>query len=171
MATTSGMKVVCTFPVRGKGLQGKKQAECMLNVGKGLQRSWSYQMYHEEDGWSVWYGLWGLQGVGRDEVPESIMKVFAACVNEREEIYVGGRGHTRGVAIEMEGVDDAEDKEEPKEKHKDKCKDKARDEPKEKRKDKGQHRQGQEQGKGRNNPGITVSAVPVRAVPAVPANG
>ena len=39
LATASGMKVVCTFPVRVKGLQGKKQANYMFGVGKGLQRS------------------------------------------------------------------------------------------------------------------------------------
>ena len=66
------------------------------------------------------------------------MKVFAAWVNKREESYVGGRGHTRGTAIEVEGDDDdAEDKEQPKDKDKDKGKDKAKDEPKEKGKDKG----------------------------------
>ena len=60
----------------------------------------------------MWYGLRGLQGVGGDEVPESVMKVFAAWVNERKESYVGARGHTRGAAIEVEGDDDdAEDKE------------------------------------------------------------
>ena len=85
VATASGMKVVCAFPVRVKGLQGKKRAEYMFGVGKGLHRSWSYQMYHEEDGRSVWYGLRGLQGVGGDEVPESVMKVFAAWVNQRKE--------------------------------------------------------------------------------------
>ena len=35
VATSSGMKVVCTFPVRVKGLQGKKRAEYMFGVGKG----------------------------------------------------------------------------------------------------------------------------------------
>ena len=39
VATASGMKVVCTFPVRVKGLQGKKRAEYMFGVGKGLHRS------------------------------------------------------------------------------------------------------------------------------------
>ena len=34
----SGMKVVCTFPVRVKGVQGKKQAEYMFGVRKGLHR-------------------------------------------------------------------------------------------------------------------------------------
>ena len=141
VATASGMKVVCTFPVRVKSLQGKKRAEYMFGVGKGLHRSWSYQMYHEEDGRSVWYGLRGLQGVRGDEVPESVMKVFAAWVNERKESYVGGRGHTRGAAIEVEGDDDdAEDKEQPKDKDKDKGKDKAKDEPKEKGKDKGRRK-------------------------------
>ena len=66
VVTASGMKVVCPFSVRVKGLQGKKRAEFMFGVGKGLHRSWSYQMYHEEDGRSVWYGLRGLQGVGGD---------------------------------------------------------------------------------------------------------
>ena len=141
VATASGMKVVCMFPVRVKGLQGKKRAEYMFGVGKRLHRSWSYQMYHQEDGQSVWYGLWGLQVVGGDEVPESVMKVFAAWVNERKESYVGGRGHTRGAAIEVEGDDDdAEDKEQPKDKDKDKGKDKAKDEPKEKGNDKGQRK-------------------------------
>ena len=139
VATASGMKVVCMFPVRVKGLQGKKRAEYMFGVGKGLHRSWSYQMYHEEDGQSVWYGVRWLQGVGGDEVPKSVMKVLAARVNERKESYVGGRGHTRGATIEVEGDDDdAEDKEQPKDKEKDKGKDKAKDERKEKGKDKGQ---------------------------------
>ena len=78
----------------------------MFGVRKGVHRSCSHQMYHEEDGRSVWYGLRGLQGVGVDAVPESVMKVFAAWVNERKESYVGGRGHTRGAAIEVEGHDD-----------------------------------------------------------------
>ena len=85
MATTSGMKLLCTFPVRVKGLQGKKRAKFMFGVGKGLHRSWSYEMYHEEDGRSVWYGMRRLQGVGGDEVPGSVMKVLAAWVNERKE--------------------------------------------------------------------------------------
>ena len=84
VATASPMKVVCTFPVRVKGLQGKKRAEYMFGVGKGLHRSWSYPMYHEEDGRGVWYGVRGQQGVGGDEVPESVMKVFAA-VGERAQ--------------------------------------------------------------------------------------
>ena len=89
----------------------------------------------------MWYGLRGLQGVGGDEVPESVMKVFAAWVMECKESCVGGRGHTRGAAIEVEGAaDDAEHKEEPKDKGKDKGKDKAKDEPKEKGKDKGQRK-------------------------------
>ena len=59
------------------------------------------------------------------------MKVFPAWVNERKESYVGGGGHTRGAAIEVEGDDDdAEDKEQPKDKDKYKGKDKAKDEPK-----------------------------------------
>ena len=141
VAMASGRKVVCTFPVRVKGLQGKKRAEIMFGVPKGLHPSWSYQIYHEEDGRSVWYGLRGLQGVGGDEVAESVMKVFAAWVHERKESYVGGRGHTRGAAIEVEGKDDdAENKEQPKDKDKDKGKDKAKDEPKEKGKDKGQRK-------------------------------
>ena len=68
------------------------------------------------------------------------MKVFAAWVNERKESYVGGREHTRGPAIEVEGDDDAEDKEQAKDKDKDKGKDKAKDEPEEKGKDKGQRK-------------------------------
>ena len=140
MATASGMKVVCTFTVRVKGLRGKKRAEYMFGVGEGLHRSWSYQMYHQEDGRSVWYGLWGLQGVGGDEVPEFVMERFAIWVNERKESYVGGRGHTRGAAIEVEGDDDAEDKGQPKNKDKDKGKDKAKDKPKEKGKDQGQRK-------------------------------
>ena len=90
VATASGMKVVCMFPVRMKGSQGKKRAEFMFGVGKGQHRSWSYQMYHEEDGRSMWYGLRRLQSVGGDEVPESGMKVFAAWVKERKDNYVGG---------------------------------------------------------------------------------
>ena len=90
VATASGMKVVCTLPVQVKGLQGKKRAEFMFGVGKGLHRSWSYHMYHEEDGRSVWYCLWGLQCVGGDEVPESLMQAFAAWVDERKESYIGG---------------------------------------------------------------------------------
>ena len=92
VATASCVKVVCTFPVRVKGAQGKKRAEFMFGVGKGLHRSWSYRMYHEEDGR---YRLRGPQGVGRDEVQESVMKAFAAWVNERKDSYVGGRGHIR----------------------------------------------------------------------------
>ena len=58
----------------------------------------------------MWYGLRGLQVVGGDEVPQSVMKVFAALVNERKKSYVGGRWHTTGAAIEVEGDnDDAED--------------------------------------------------------------
>ena len=41
VATASGMKVVYTPPVRVKGLQGKKRAEYLFSVGKGLHRSWS----------------------------------------------------------------------------------------------------------------------------------
>ena len=89
VASASGMKVVCRFPVRVKGLQGKNRAEYMFSVGKGLHRSWSYQMYHEEDGRSVWYSLRGLHGAGGDEVPESVMKVAPRWVNERKESYVG----------------------------------------------------------------------------------
>ena len=37
--TASGVTVVCTVPVRRKGAQGKKQAEFMFGVGKGLHRS------------------------------------------------------------------------------------------------------------------------------------
>ena len=96
----------------------------MLEKGRtDLGRS----IYHEEDGRSVWYGLRGLQVVGGDEVPESVMTRFAAWVNERKDNYVGGRGHTRGTAIEVKGDDDdAEDKEQPKDKDKDKGEDKAR---------------------------------------------
>ena len=85
VATVSGMKVVCTFPVRVMGMQGKKQAEYMFGVGKGLHRSWSYQIYDEEDGRSVWYGLQGLQGVGGDEVMEPVMKAFVAWVNKQPQ--------------------------------------------------------------------------------------
>ena len=127
VATASGMKVVCTFSVRVKGLQGKKRAEFIFGVGKGLHGSWWYQMYHEDDGRSVWYGLRGLQGVGGHEVPESVMKACTALVNERKPSYVGGRGHTRGAAIEVEGDDeDDEDKEHLKDGDKDKGKDKAK---------------------------------------------
>ena len=35
VATASGMKVVCTFPIRVKGLQGKKRAEFMSGAGEG----------------------------------------------------------------------------------------------------------------------------------------
>ena len=42
VATTSGMKVVCTLPVEVKGLQGKKRAEFMFGVGKGLHCSHGY---------------------------------------------------------------------------------------------------------------------------------
>ena len=80
VATASGVKVVCTFPVPMKGAQGKKRAEFMFGVGKGLYRSWSYQMCHKEDRRSVWYGLRGLQGVGGDEVPKFVTKKFAAWV-------------------------------------------------------------------------------------------
>ena len=59
MVTASSIKVVCTFPVRLKGLQRKKRAEYMFGVGQGLHRSWSSQMYHEVDERSVWYGLQG----------------------------------------------------------------------------------------------------------------
>ena len=61
-------------------------------------------------------------------------------MNERKETYVGGQGHTRGAAIEVEGGDDDADKEQPKDKDKDKGKDKAKDEPKEKGKDKDQRK-------------------------------
>ena len=140
VATASGMKVVCTFLVQVKGLHGKKRAEYMFGVGKALHQSWSHQVYHEEDGRIVWYGLRELQGVGGDEVPQCVMKVFAPWVNERKESYVGGRPHTRGAAIEVEGDDDAEDNEQPKDKDKDKGKDKAKDGPREKGKDKGQRK-------------------------------
>ena len=46
--------MVCTFLVRVKGAQAMKGAEFMFGGGKGLHLSWSYQMYHEEDGCSVW---------------------------------------------------------------------------------------------------------------------
>ena len=78
----SQVKAVCTFPVQMKGAQGKKRADVMFGVGKGLHRSWSYQMYHKEDRWSVWYGLRGLRGVGGDEVPRYVLKAFAAWVKE-----------------------------------------------------------------------------------------
>ena len=57
VATTSNMKMVCTFPVRMNGTQVKKLPEFMFGVGKGLHRSSLYQMYHEEDGQSVWYRI------------------------------------------------------------------------------------------------------------------
>ena len=57
----------------------------MFGVGKGLHRSWSYQMYHKEDRWSVWYGLRGLRGAGGDEVPGYPLKAFAASVKERKD--------------------------------------------------------------------------------------
>ena len=60
MATASAMKVMCTFLVPVKGVQGKKRAEFIFGVGKGLHRSWSYQRYHEEDGRSMWYCVLGL---------------------------------------------------------------------------------------------------------------
>ena len=96
VATTSSVKVVCTFLVRMKGAQGKKRAEFMFGFGKRLHRSWSYQMYHEEDGRSVWYGVWGLQGVGGDEVPESVMKVFAAWVRSTKT-FTFVTGGTQGA--------------------------------------------------------------------------
>ena len=34
------------------------------------------------------YGLRGLQGVGGEEVPESVMKAFAAWVKERKDSYI-----------------------------------------------------------------------------------
>ena len=83
VAITSSMEVVSTFLVRMKGAQGKKRAEFMFGVGKGLHRSCVYKVYHEEDGWSVWYGLRGLQGVGGDEVPASVMHAVGAWVKER----------------------------------------------------------------------------------------
>ena len=170
--TASCMKVVCTFPVGVNGLQGKKRAEYMCGVGKGVHRSWSYQMCHEEDGRSVWYSVRGLQGVGGDEVPESVMNVFAAWVNERKESYVGARGHTRGAAIDVEGDDDdAEDKEQPKDKDNDKGKDKAKDEPKEKGKDK-VHRKDKDKDKHKNKTTrASQSTQSQSAVRAVLANG
>ena len=42
VATGSGVKVVCTFPVRMKGAQRKKRAKFMFGVGKGLHRFRSY---------------------------------------------------------------------------------------------------------------------------------
>ena len=103
VATASSMKVVSTFPVRMKGAQGKKRGEFMFGVGKGLHRSWLYQLYSKEDGRSVWYGLHGLQGVGGDEVPDYVMHAVGAWVKEHKDSYVGGRGHTRGAVIEVEG--------------------------------------------------------------------
>ena len=84
VVTAIRVKAVCTFAVRTK-VAGKKLAEFMFGVGKGLQRSWSYQMYHKEDRRSVWYGLPGLRGVGGDEVPGSVLKAFAAWVKERKD--------------------------------------------------------------------------------------
>ena len=69
--------------------QGKKRAEFIFGAGKGQHESWSYQMYHEEDGQSVWYGLWGLQGVGVDEVPKSVMNAFLAWMIVRKSSDVG----------------------------------------------------------------------------------
>ena len=66
------------------------------------------------------------------------MKAFAAWVNECKKSYVGGRGHTRGAAAEVEGHDEGEeDKEQPKDgpKDKDRGKHKLTDEPEEKGKD------------------------------------
>ena len=57
VAAMSGVKLVCTFPI-----------PTMFSIGKGLHRSWSYQMYHEEEGRSVRYGLRVLQSVGVDDV-------------------------------------------------------------------------------------------------------
>ena len=95
-------------------------------------------MCHEESGPSVWYRLQELHGIGGDEVPESVMKGFAAWVKERKDSYVGGPGHTRGAAIEVQG-DDEDDVDQPKDRPKDKHKgkDKAQDEPKEQAKGKG----------------------------------
>ena len=72
------------------GMEGEKRAQFMFGVGKGLQRSWSYRMYPKEDGRSVWYGLGGLQGVGGDEVSESVMKAFVSWVKESKDSHVGG---------------------------------------------------------------------------------
>ena len=122
VATASGTKVVCTSPVRVKGVPAKKLAGFLFGVGKGLHRSWSYPMYHEGAGRSVWYGLQGLQGFGVDKGPEFVMKAFA-WVNERKESDVGAQGHTRGGVLEVEGEDeDEEDKEQPKDTPKDKDK-------------------------------------------------
>ena len=116
----------------------------MFGVGSVPDRSWSYLMYHEEDGQSFWHGLRGLQGVGGDEAPGSLMNAFATCVKERKDNYLGGQGHTRGTAIEVEGDgEDEEDKDQPKDRPKDKSegKDKTKDEPKEMAKDKGQRKE------------------------------
>ena len=86
----------------------------------------------------MWYGLRGLQGVGGDEVAEPVMKGFGAWVKERKDSYLGGRGHTRGDAIEVEGDDENEenkDQQKDRTKDKDKGKEKAKDEPKGKAKD------------------------------------
>ena len=90
VATASSMKVVCTFAVRIIGVQGKKRAAFMFGGGNGLHRCWSYQMYHEDHGRNWWYALRGLQGVGGDEVSESVVKPFAAWVKERKDSYFGG---------------------------------------------------------------------------------
>ena len=51
------------------------------------------------------------------------MKPFAAWVKERKDSYVGGRGHTRGAAFEVEGGnEDEENKVQPKDRAKDKDK-------------------------------------------------
>ena len=62
----------------------------MFGVGKVLHRSWSYQLYHEEYGRSVWYGLRGLQGVGGDEVPQCVRKAFVAWLKERKDSCASG---------------------------------------------------------------------------------
>ena len=69
-------------------------------------------------------GLRALQGVGGDEVPESVMKAYTAWVTARKGSYVGGREHTRGVAVEVEGHNKEE---EEKDKPKDKPREKPRD--------------------------------------------
>ena len=77
---------------------------------------------------------------------------LAAWVKERKDSWVGGRGHSRRGANEVEGDDEEEmDKDQPKEspKDKDKGKVKAIADPKEKAKDKGR----------RNNKAHTTGAV------------
>ena len=93
-ATANGVKVVCTFPVRVKGAQGKKRVEFMFGAGKGLPclvlgkgctDLGCTRCTMRRVGVACGVVCKGLQGVGEDDFPESVMKACAAWVKDRKD--------------------------------------------------------------------------------------